>query len=112
MDKIVALVQEAEENAFVTRREISFGTLLTKLHVPAVLYNEDCNEECEQKMICGRVREVIELLKQILNLMSDKFPIFKGVSTIVVGSLKEQTKIGDIDEAGGRHYLSFERGFQ
>ena len=36
MDKIVALVQEAEENASVTRREISFGTLLTKLHVPAV----------------------------------------------------------------------------
>ena len=50
-------------------------------------------------MVCGRVRDVIELLKQILILMSDKFPIFKGVSTIVVGSLKEQTKIGDIDEA-------------
>ena len=50
-------------------------------------------------MVCGRVRDVIELLKQILNLMSAKFPIFKGVSTIVVGSLKEQTKIGDIDEA-------------
>ena len=99
MDKIIVTVQEAEENGSVTGKEISFGTLLAKFHVPAVHYNEDCDEDCEQKMVCGRVRDVIELLKQILNLMSAKFLIFKGVSTIVVGSLKEQTKIGEIDEA-------------
>ena len=50
-------------------------------------------------MVCRRIRDVIQLLKQILKIMSEEFPIFKDVSTIVVGSLKEQTKIGDIDEA-------------
>ena len=99
MDEIRTLVKKFNPSLSANEKEIDFKTLLAKLHVPIVHYHEDCEEDCGQKMVCGRVRDVIELLKQILNLMSDKFPIFKGVSTIVVGSLKEQTKIGEIDEA-------------
>ena len=81
MDKIVTLVEETKPSASSNVREIDFGTLLANLHVPAVHYSSRCEEDCGQKMVCGRVKDVIELLKQILKQMSYKFPIFKGVST-------------------------------
>ena len=101
MDKIVALVQQARTTPSfaVTRSQIDFQTLLKSLHVPIVHYEKNCHEECPQKITCTRIRDVVGLLKQILNKMSETVPIFRYVSTIVVGSLKEQTKIGDIDEA-------------
>ena len=96
MDKIVELVMQDNPAKFPSAaREIDFHTLLERLHVPSVHYNGTCNEECTQKIVCGRIRDVIQLLNQILSKMSEQFPIFKDVSTILVGSLKEQTKTKD-----------------
>ena len=92
MDKIAALVlEETEQTQSPEGIEISFQKLLKKLHVASVHYNKNdvktCDDQCGQKMICSRIRDVINLLELILKEMSGKFPIFKDVSTIVVGSL-------------------------
>ena len=85
------------------KRVVSFETLLEDLHVPPVHFKEEdigpCIAHCHQKIICKRIREVKKLLDQILTKMSRRFKIFEDVSVIIVGSLKEGTKIGDIDEA-------------
>ena len=99
MDNIICLVNDAKKDS----RIINYETILENLHVPPVHHNrediESCNEKCPQKSICSRVRDVTELLGQILSKMSEEFPIFKDVATIVVGSLKEGTKLGGVDEA-------------
>ena len=99
MDNIICLVNDAKKDS----RIINYDTILENLHVPPVHYNrediESCDEKCPQKSICSRVRDVTELLGQILSKMSEEFPIFKDVATIVVGSLKEGTKLGGVDEA-------------
>ena len=52
-----------------------------------------------QNQTCERIRNVISLVKQILKEMSKQLPIFKNAQVVVVGSLKEQAKIGNVDEA-------------
>ena len=99
MDNIICLVNDAKKDS----RIINYDTILENLHVPPIHYNiediESCDEKCPQTSICSRVRDVTELLGQILSKMSEEFPIFKDVATIVVGSLKEGTKLGGVDEA-------------
>ena len=103
MDNIICLVHNAKKELISSKRLINYETLLENLHVPPVHYNrediESCDEKCSQKSICRRVRDVTGLLEQILTKMSEVFPIFKDVATIVVGSLKEGTKLGGVDEA-------------
>ena len=79
---------------------IPFDTILEALRVPPVHYKRDqhCDNDCKQKVTCQRIREVNGLIDQMMEILSEKFPIFKDFSTIVVGSLKEVTKIGQIDE--------------
>ena len=103
MDNIICLVNDAKKDSISSKRMINYETILENLHVPPVHYNREdiasCDEKCPQKSICSRVRDVTGLLEQILRKMSEEFPIFKDVATIVVGSLKEGTKLGGVDEA-------------
>ena len=102
MENIIHLVMNTEEK-IGTIRHIAFKTLLDNLHVPTVHYKRgdiiECEDKCLQSTTCKRIRDVTDLIDQILNRMSEEFPIFKDVATIVVGSLKEGTKVGGIDEA-------------
>jgi len=83
---------------------IKYETLIKHLHAQVVHYDgkhyddNKCPDDCRQKTICGRIRDVLYLLDQIVKKMSEEFPIFKDVIAITVGSIKEQTKIGKIDE--------------
>ena len=75
---------------------VKYEDLLKELHVKPVHYNQICEEQCPQKKTCARIRGVINLIDQIITKMSVKFKIFQGFEQIVVGSLKEQSKIGGI----------------
>ena len=55
--------------------------------------------DCTQKRICLRIRQTQQLIKDLLNKIGEKYPVFKDCQLIMVGSLKEGTKIGFIDEA-------------
>ena len=77
---------------------ISFKDLLRELRAPKVHYHRDCPQECVQKQKCKRIRQTKKLVKDLLNEMSKKFPVFKEPEVIVVGSMKEETKVGAIDE--------------
>ena len=90
MDKIVPLVLKAENcNNGFNSRYISYGKLIEELHVPEVHYDAKCNHECQQKEKCSRMRDVKILLQEIMDKMTEKVSIFKGVQIIFVGSTKE-----------------------
>ena len=96
MEKIRNLILENESPDDI----LSYNRLLEKLHVKEVHYRENCTEVCPQKEKCQAIRESVELIKFLLNKMSeDHDPIFKNTEVVIVGSLKEQSKINDVDEA-------------
>ena len=100
--EISSLILETYPSA--SGRLIKYETLIKHLHAQVVHYDgkhyddNKCPDDCCQKKICGRIRDVLYLLDQIVKKMSEEFPIFKDVIAITVGSTKEQTKIGQIDE--------------
>ena len=98
MKKIRKILQQT--NTKNNKKLVKYEELLKELHVKTVHYKEEeikiCKDECPQKKICARIRDVISLLDQIMKKMTEKFPIFEGFQQIVVGSLKEQSKIGGI----------------
>ena len=79
------------------------------MKVPNVHYNtekktyslekEDCPKSCQQQRICLRIRQTQQLIQDLLNKIGEKYPIFKDPTLIIVGSLKEGTKIGFVDES-------------
>ena len=96
MEKIQNLILENESPDGI----LTYDRLLEKLHVKEVHYKENCTEVCLQKEKCQAVRESVELIKFLLKKMSeDHDPIFKNTEVVIVGSLKEQSKINDVDEA-------------
>ena len=98
MSKIIPMVEKAQLTS--KGRLVPFETLREELHVPPVHYQKDnCPEDCPQENICIRIRQVVALLDQVLEILSKDQPIFKNAVTKIVGSLKESTKIGKIDEA-------------
>ena len=102
LEQISSLILETYPSA--SGRLIKFETLIKHLHAQVVHYDgkhyddNKCPDDCSQKTVCGRIRDVLYLLDQIVKKMSEEFPIFKDVIAITVGSIKEQTKIGKIDE--------------
>ena len=95
MEKIKNILHETEiQNR---KKSVKYEELLKELHVKPVHYiDEECEDQCPQKKTCARIREVTKLLDQIMKKMAEKFKIFEGSQQIVVGSLKEQSKIGGI----------------
>ena len=102
IDQVLSLIKEQYSSS--ERRLIKYETLIKKFHAQVVHYDgqhlEDnkCPDECRQKVTCGRVRDVLYLLDEIVRKMSEEFPIYCNVIKVVVGSLKEHTKVGTIDE--------------
>ena len=79
---------------------LCYEKLLEKLHVKDVHYKESCTWHCPQKEKCQAVRDSVELIKFLLNKISKDYdPIFKNTEVVIVGSLKERTKINEVDEA-------------
>ena len=77
---------------------LSFKLLLKRMHVKKLHYDQDCPSDCEQWENCQAVREIIILIKYMLDEIAKYFPIFKNTAVVVVGSLKENTKINQLDE--------------
>ena len=95
MEKIRDLILENENPDGI----LTYDRLLDKLHVKEVHYKENCTKVCLQREKCQAVRESVELIKFLLNKMSeDHDPIFRNTEVVIVGSLKEQSKINDVDE--------------
>ena len=94
MEKIKSIL--CQTNTTNKKKMVKYEDLLKELHVKPVHYNQTCEEQCPQKKTCARIRGVINLIDQIITKMSVKFKIFRGFEQIVVGSLKEQSKIGGI----------------
>ena len=102
-DKVISLL--------TPEGSVSYEQLLT-LHVPIVHYEEECTSWCQQQRKCLRIRETVNLVKMIIERLEIIYPIFKGITYAVVGSLKEMTRIFDVDEVDitlslPRHFASF-----
>ena len=97
IDKIRKLIQENEnENESI----LTFDKLLERLHVKDVHYEvKECPSNCEQKLKCQAIRESLILIKYLLKEASKEYPIFENTAVQIVGSLKEGSKINELDEA-------------
>ena len=109
-DNIGKLINEFLSNrGSIGRIVVKMNDLVKKMKTLPVHYNneerqysldeEDCPDSCNQKRICLRIRQTLQLITDILNKIGEKYPLFKNPEMIIVGSLKEGTKIGFIDEA-------------
>ena len=87
-----------KENDFGGNVILSFKLLLERMHVKKNHYDQDCPSDCEQWENCQAVREIIKLIEYMLDEIAKYFPIFKNTAVVVVGSLKENTKINQLDE--------------
>ena len=97
MNKIIPMIEQANSTSGGL---VTFDTLIKTLQVDTIHYNlSACPLACKQSATCLRIREVVQLLNEVMKQMSEEHPIFKDVQIIVVGSLKEGTKIGKVDEA-------------
>ena len=94
-EKMKALLKENDFGGDVI---LSFKLLLERMHVKKVHYDQHCPSDCGQRKNCQAVQEVIILIKYMLDEISKYFPIFKNTAVVVVGSLKENTKINQLDE--------------
>ena len=55
---------------------------------PEIHYKvEDCPGECQQKEMCGVMREAVELTRTVGKRLGDKDPIFKGLMYLGRASL-------------------------
>ena len=55
---------------------------------PEIHYKvEDCPGECQQKEMCGVMREAVELTRSVGKRLGDKDPIFKGLMYLGRASL-------------------------
>ena len=78
--------------------KICFDKLITAIHIPPVHYDKDCPGDCAIQEQCQHFREVVKLVEHIKNKLGERHPIFKGMNQTVVGSMKEQTRIMNLDE--------------
>ena len=114
MDNIEKLINEFLRKKKQKQRKnivVKINEIIAKMTALPVHYNtekdtysyslieEDCPIECPQKRICLRIRQTQQLIRDLLNKIGEKYPVFKDCQLILVGSLKERTKIGFIDEA-------------
>lgn len=99
-DELAKITEMLPESMNNKTRLISYKDLIQKLWVPTVHYEKDeCPNDCTQKTKCKCIRDVLTLIKHLLNEISKQFSIFSGTDVVIVGSLKENTKINELDEA-------------
>ena len=95
-EQILPLVKEA---SLSSNGLVRFDTFIEKLHVEDIHYSPaTCPDACKQQPTCRRIRDVLKLLKDVMKKMGEEYPIFENARIICVGSLKEGTKIGRVDE--------------
>ena len=80
---------------------VPFEDLLDELKAPDVHYDKKmrtCPEICKQQNTCKYVKATKDYLEDILREMGKDHKIFKNNEVKVIGSIKEGSKIGSIDE--------------
>merc|ERR1712096_595042 len=92
------MAKEMDDDPFVTEGTHIPGVPLSNL----LLSKEDfkaCPKECGQNRGCLRIRETYELAKMIKNKLAEINPVFKGMKTSIVGSIREGTRAFFNDES-------------
>ena len=97
MRKILELIKENEtEDGCV----LTFDKLIDRLHVKEIHPDvEDCPSACEQILKCQAIRECLRLINFLMLVAATEYPIFLNTAVQIVGSLKEGSKINELDEA-------------
>ena len=79
---------------------VSFEKLLEQVWLPKVHYEEEtCPDKCKQNMLCQKTRDVMTLLEFIVKEISKNHKIYENVQIQIIGSIKETSRVGTIDEA-------------
>ena len=99
-DNILKVIEKWIDNRSSKDKKkwIPLGELLHELKASKLHYEENCPEKCQQKRKCLRVRQAKKGVLAITKEISKQHPVFEDLELIVVGSMKEGTKVGEIDE--------------
>ena len=109
----LAKIKEMLPDSMINKTKmIKYQELIDKMWVPTVHYEEDCPDVCSQKIRCLCIREVLILLRHLMKEISKQFSIFSGAEVVIVGSLKESTKISHLDEADCLLVLDKKKNFE
>ena len=102
-DNIGKLINEFLIKEQTSRISVPIYEIVNKMKAQVVHYQNQykygCPSDCEKDRICLRIRQTIQLIKKLLKNNWRTNRLFQNPEVIVVGSLKEETKVGDIDEA-------------
>ena len=99
MNDIIKMIKKGKNNES-NKTKLTFDQMIDHLLLKKIHYEtENCPENCKQKFLCKKARYTIHLLEFIVKEISKKFKIFEGVQIQMIGSIKEETRIGTIDEA-------------
>ena len=105
---IASMVQEREKNE-MDQIFVPFTELLDNVWLKEVHYeDEKCPDDCKQNIVCQRCRDVIKLLEFIVKEISKNHRIYENVQVEIIGSIKETSRVGTIDEADTLLLLSRE----
>ena len=87
---------------------VKFSALLKLLHLPVLhykhQYSSGCPSNCVQQDVCKTVRDIVIMIEDVFKQMSRTNKLFDNIKSdkniIIVGSVKENTKIGEgqVDE--------------
>merc|ERR1712012_1074633 len=78
MKEILELILSTEPSS--SGRLIKYEELIKHLHAQVVHYkgkhleDDKCPDDCSQKIVCQRIRDVLRLVDQIILKMSEEFP--------------------------------------
>ena len=90
---------------------VSFGDLIDILHFPPVHYDSDCPQDCSIQIQCQRAKEVLWLVCLITKKLGHLFPIFSTCQSHMIGSIRDDAKIGDLDEMDINLYIETVNNF-
>ena len=97
-NKLKSLRKRGRKNVWVKLKDLKEWLKAPNVHY-GEKYKDGCPSNCTHMTTCLRVRQIEKLVLDAANRVAQNHPIFKGAELLVVGSMKEGTKVGAIDEA-------------
>ena len=104
VQQICSMLLASDESEIKSDKLIRYDQLLENLHAKHVHLSgkhfefEVCPYHCTQKLVCARIRDIKHLIGQILEKVGNEVPIFQNLESLLVGSIREHSRIGEVDE--------------
>ena len=98
VENIGKVKKNVPKDMFGKEEKVDFKTMIKEVGAPTVHYHKECEERCPQTQKCLYIRQSLNFISELFKDVAVGTPLFRDLTRMVVGSMKENTKIGDVDE--------------